>query len=406
MNDLSLTVYLKGMVRFKLTSVILIAILVVATNCSKEEEPPPPTPPANQPPTCVIVAPLNDQEILEGETIVISVDATDSDGSIVEVRFSIDGIGKSAVNSFPYNYNWETNDENAGPHTIKATSIDDDGASTSDEISVVIVEGSAPEADFVAGPNSGTPPLSINFTDQSTNFPTSHQWSFGDGNTSTEQNPFHIYTDNGLYTVTLTATNDYGSDSETKIDYILVSDILYTDQRDGQTYYYETIGDQTWFSENLNYETPNSWHYENDPANGDIYGRLYTWDDAVSACPAGWHLPTDNEWKDLEMHLGMSQIEVDQTGYRGTDEGIQLKNTFGWNNDGNGSNSSGFTALPGAYRNNNGSFEPLGSIGVWWTATESSDTDAWFRDLWDIHDDVYRSTYFKTGGFSIRCVKN
>ena len=391
------------MVSIKFTSAILIAIIVIATGCNKEDPPPPP--PANIPPTCKIVTPTNGQEILKGETVLISVESNDSDGNITEVRFFVDGIGKASVSSFPYDYNWETSDESTGFHVLKATSIDNDGASTTDEISVNIIEGSAPIADFVAGPNSGTPPLSVNFTDQSSNFPTSHQWSFGDGSTSTEQNPFHSYSDTGTFTVTLTATNDYGSDTETKIDYIVVSNILFTDQRDGQTYFFETIGEQTWFSENLNYETSNSWFYDNDPANGEIYGRLYIWNDAISACPAGWHLPTDNEWKDLEMYLGMSQNEVDQTGYRGTDEGLQLKNTFGWNNDGNGSNSSGFTALPGGVRYTNESYD-LGSFGIWWTATEFSDEKAWFRDLWDIHDDVFRSTYQKEGGFSIRCVKN
>ena len=274
---------------------VLFAFVINATSCNKEQQPPPPTPPANQPPTCLIVSPTNEEEILKGETVLISVEASDSDGSITEVRFFVDGIGKASASSFPYNYNWETSEESIGSHTLKATSFDNDGSNTSDEISVVIVDGSAPLADFVAGPSSGTPALEVNFTDQSTNFPTSHQWSFGDGTTSTEQNPFHTYNDIGTYTVTLTATNDYGSDTETKIDYIEVSNILFTDQRDGQTYYFETIGEKTWLSENMNYETPNSWYYENDPANGDIYGRLYTWDDAQLACPAGWHLPTDNE---------------------------------------------------------------------------------------------------------------
>lgn len=67
----------------------------------------------------------------------------------------------------------------------------------------------------------------------------------------------------------------------------------FTDPRDGQTYATVEIGNQTWFAQNLNYETSNSWTYIDDPANGDIYGRLYTWEAALNACPSGWHLPGD-----------------------------------------------------------------------------------------------------------------
>jgi len=83
--------------------------------------------------------------------------------------------------------------------------------------------GAAPVADFTATPTSGTAPLTVTFTDQSVNTPTSWQWDFGDGNTSTQQNPTHIYNNAGTYTVNLTATNEYGSDSETKTGYITVT---------------------------------------------------------------------------------------------------------------------------------------------------------------------------------------
>ena len=82
--------------------------------------------------------------------------------------------------------------------------------------------GSPPVANFSGSPTSGTAPLTVNFTDSSTNSPTSWSWSFGDGGTSTSQNPSHQYTSAGNYTVTLTATNAYGSDPETKTNYITV----------------------------------------------------------------------------------------------------------------------------------------------------------------------------------------
>jgi len=81
-----------------------------------------------------------------------------------------------------------------------------------------------PTADFSGNPTSGYAPLTVDFTDLSTGSPTSWDWSFGDTGTSTAQNPSHDYTAVGSYTVALTATNAEGSDTETKPDYITVSE--------------------------------------------------------------------------------------------------------------------------------------------------------------------------------------
>ena len=178
------------------------------------------------------------------------------------------------------------------------------------------------------------------------------------------------------------------------------------DSRDGQTYTTIQIGTQCWFAENLNYDTTNSWWYDNSSANGDVYGRLYTWEAALTACPSGWSLPSDEEWKTMEMALGMSQNEADQTGYRGTDEGEKLKSTSGWFSGGNGTNSSGFTALPGGYRTTYGGFIELGYYGYWWSATAYGSTIAWYRTLIDDYDDVYRDNYVKGSGFSVRCLRD
>lgn len=80
----------------------------------------------------------------------------------------------------------------------------------------------APVAAFSGTPLEGVEPLEVVFTDASTNGPTSWLWDFGDGDTSTSQNPTHEYEDAGVYTVTLTATNVVGSDDEEKIDYVTV----------------------------------------------------------------------------------------------------------------------------------------------------------------------------------------
>jgi uncharacterized protein (TIGR02145 family) len=159
-------------------------------------------------------------------------------------------------------------------------------------------------------------------------------------------------------------------------------------------------------AENLNYETPNSWWYDNSSANGAVYGRLYTWDAALTACPIGWHLPSDEEWKTLEITLGMSQSEVDQLGWRGTDEGDKMKSTNGWSLFGNEKNSSGFTALPGGHRYFLGGFYDLDWGGEWWSSTEDPGDRGWFRVLFFSYAGVLRNLDNKGGGFSVRCVRD
>lgn len=289
-----------------------------------------------------------------------------------------------------------------------------------------------PVAEFSANTTSGVIPLAIVFSDRSTNEPISWSWDFGDGSTSTEQNPSHTYTTEGTYTVTLIVTNSAGSDTVTKIDYITASPNTlvtntFTDSRDGQTYSTIEIGSQVWMAENLKYlpavVDPGTESYTEpyyyvygyigtDVAtakateNYSTYGVLYNWSAALNACPSGWHLPSDEEWKTLEMELGMSQNEADDTSWRGTDEGNQMKSTTGWSNNGNETNSSGFTALPGGYRFSLGSFHYLGYYGYWWSSSEYSSSYAWNRTLYYTSGDVYRGDKYKGFGFSVRCIKD
>lgn len=183
----------------------------------------------------------------------------------------------------------------------------------------------------------------------------------------------------------------------------------FTDPRDGQNYTTVDIGSQTWFAENLNYQTTNSWWYNNSSANGNIYGRLYTWDAALTACPSGWHLPNDEEWKTLEMALGMSQSEAEYTGMRGIDEGGKMKEagTTHWDSPNTGAiNTSAFTALPGGVRVVNGNFLNYGKNGNWWSSTEFLETGAWCRGLFFNSSSVSRNYTNKMYSYSIRCLKN
>ena len=183
------------------------------------------------------------------------------------------------------------------------------------------------------------------------------------------------------------------------------------DTRDGQEYETVQIGNQCWMAENLNYDTGNCWCYKNDPTYCNIYGYLYNWQTAILACPAGWHLPSDEEWKILEgftdSQYPLEDPEWDNTGRRGFDAGKNLKSNSGWLGNGNGTDLFGFGALPGCHRSTNGGFYyQIGYSGSWWTSSENLNIYAWYRILEDDSDGSLRTFNSKSFGFSIRCLKD
>jgi uncharacterized protein (TIGR02145 family) len=204
---------------------------------------------------------------------------------------------------------------------------------------------------------------------------------------------------------------------------------------DGNIYKTVKIGTQVWMKENLKVtkfndciediplvtdetawaalSTPGYSWYDNDAIKyKDTYGALYNWYAVNTAklCPTGWHVPTHNEWKILELNLGMSQEQVDETGgWSGTIEGGMLKEegTEHWLFPNSGAtNVTGFTALPGGDKYSDGSCYMIGYTGYWWTATEYSPTYAWFRALFYELSNVATSKQLKTEGYSVRCVKD
>ncbi len=211
----------------------------------------------------------------------------------------------------------------------------------------------------------------------------------------------------------------------TKID--TISDI------DGNIYRIVTIGNQVWMAENirvthyrngepiLHFTADSVWatstagaycSYSNDSTNASTFGLLYNWyavNDSNNIAPAGWHVPTDEEWKELEMYLGMNQTEANNIGNRGSDEGGKLKeaDTIHWDFPNLGAtNSSGFTALPGGYRFYYGLFENKGRVGGFWLANAYNSDNAWSRFLGFDYSQVFRQYYPKRYGFSVRCIKD
>jgi len=185
----------------------------------------------------------------------------------------------------------------------------------------------------------------------------------------------------------------------------------FTDDRDGKTYKKVTIGTQTWMQENLNYETTGAEAYGATAANADIYGLLYNGDAAKTACPTGWHLPTDEEWKTLEMGLGMTSEQANfVSASRGTDEGGKLKEAGNahWSGDNVGAtNSSAFTALGAGY-NYGGTYYQLNEMAYFWTSTDGTTGSNKMnsRALKTTTSTIGRDFTDKAATMSVRCVED
>lgn len=184
--------------------------------------------------------------------------------------------------------------------------------------------------------------------------------------------------------------------------------------------YYQTvqIGEQCWMKENLDYPTGTSWCYGNNPNNCDTYGRIYTWESIMNGesssntvpsgvqgiCPEGWHLPSDGELCIVTTHID-STVNCNWTGYTGTDGGDKMKTTYGWSSGGNGTNESGFSALPGgmmgAYH-----FDDLLTFAYFWSCTEDYPGYAWMIKLNYGLPTIGHYFSLKVRGHSVRCIKD
>jgi uncharacterized protein (TIGR02145 family) len=182
------------------------------------------------------------------------------------------------------------------------------------------------------------------------------------------------------------------------------------------------VGKQVWMATNLNVErfrngdiipqakTNQEWneagskkqpawcYFNNDPKNGEAYGKLYNWyavNDPRGLAPKGWHIPSDAEWNTLVEFLGGKENAAEK-----------LKSNSGWAENGNGTNSSGLSCFPGGYRNYSGECEYVERSGYWWTTTEESVFNAWEYCFGYQTGDVNRYSDGKSSGFSVRCVRN
>ncbi|MHC1774891.1 MAG: FISUMP domain-containing protein [Lentimicrobium sp.] len=197
-----------------------------------------------------------------------------------------------------------------------------------------------------------------------------------------------------------------------------VTESTFTDPRDGYVYKTIIVGNQEWMAENLRFlpgvngpgigSTTTPYYYvygyngtvvadAKASSNYATYGVLYNWVAATTACPAGWHLPTDAEWTQLTDYLGGANNAGGKLKEAGTNH---------WASPNNGANNnSGFTALPGGRLAYGGEFFGIGGSGAWWSATDNSFL-ALGRSLLSTESYVNSVNEAKELGFSVRCVKD
>lgn len=415
-----------------LSRLILIAILATAliTACTKDEDED--TPANIAPVASFTLTPEN------GSTqTVFNLDATactdaETPADQLQVRWDAndDGIWESDYSTdklATLTY------DQAGTYTIRLEVLDGGGATASATKEVLVSGNSAPEAPGNPFPADGSleinPGESLEWAcSDPEQDPLSYDLYFGtvlppplveSGLTSSNYSPAGMLSSTTYYWK-VTAHDDQGNTTEGptwSFQTAFVCGDVITDPRNGETYPTVQIGDQCWMAKNLNIGerlagssdmsdngTIEKYCYDDEEANCETYGGLYQWEEIVQysaaedICPAGWHVPSLEEWQQLEMDLGMTEAEATaSTGWQGSNgEGNMLKE----------GGSSGFNALMSGHRRTTGGFL-LGEFGTaFWTATQASTYIATARSLDTDHNQVNHTNYDKKYGHAVRCIKN
>jgi len=366
-------------------------------------------------PASITVQQMSSATIIEGATTTLSVTATGQ--PILNYQWYKDGSAISGANS--YSYTTTNTTSAAGTYYVTVSTTCNVVSSTTSTVSVT----ARPQGSLTGSAISKIGTGQLTYTSSNGGGPFTIVYQPAEGSNVTVTNVTSgstISVTTGTPSVTTTYTLVSVTDQTTTVSrtsgFTGETATITVDQNS------VTIGRQIWTDKNLDVTTyrngdviaqitnttdwanatAGAWcYYNNDPANGAIYGKLYNWyavNDARGLAPQGWHIPTDAEWTTLSTFLGGDAVAGGKMKTTGTTRWT-TPNT-------SATNESGFAGLPGGVRSHDGTFSFVGSNGYWWSATETSSAAAWYRYLAYFSGNLGRIYGSKPSGFSVRCLRD
>ncbi len=397
----------------------------------------------NKTPSCTINQPVNNEYFEQLDTININVIAKDDDGMIKHLQLFLDNEKIDSTNNTMLETQIYAENLDTGKHTLTATVCDNEDLFGMHEQQIIINPLFIPDVETLAITDitDSTAKIAGTVADPggAGKIQTGICWSVNATPTTedkfifcSEQDNFSAVIDSldhyTTYYVRAFAQNKAGTGyGETKSFKTLKTMNMpcpgneTLSDSDGNTYKTVQIGDQCWMAENLNTgkqlssgkqqtdnDTIEKYCYNNDPASCEQEGALYQWNEMMKhqttqdsaavqgICPDGWHIPTENDWLQLEEYIGMDEVQRQKTYWRGTDEGKKIKQ----------GGKTGFNALLGGQLDEHNVFVCKEKLGFYWTGTLNFPGSAWHRVLSEDEDRISRFVTNTKEALSIRCIKD
>jgi len=426
-----------------------LALIFVVNACKKENDSEDPAPVQK---SCEIITPPDSSQVQIGA--IISIEAVVSGfGQTVLLAFSIDSAQVFETSEMPYEFIWDTDGWLPGTYTLRADAFEDP-IMASDEIAIILIDTIIPLQPPVPViniiPEEGTTDTififdaSASYDQEDSLTDLLFRWDYeGDGEWDTEFSNNtaleHKYVHVGHYHVRLEAMDSDSMTADT-VKSLVVSHSVNPDPCEGiisipyggKVYHTVPVGNQCWLRENLdigvmlnsadpqsNNQMVEKYCYNDDSTNCEKYGGLYMWNEMMNyiplqggkgICPVGWHVPGDDEWKELEgtvdSQFGIGDPEWDKSSFRGYDAGKHLKSLLGWTSGGNGNNLYGFKALAAGYWESGFAFTGEGEEAHFWSSVHDSGNNADSRALQYDKDGISRTYQWEEAAFSVRCIKD